>query len=84
VKMSVFTRHLREVLLYFFSVKKSAVESYRLFVEAYGEAALSEITCRDWFRRFKSGDFNMEDKERVGRPKLKMQNWRHYSNASNG
>jgi len=73
VKMLVFEpkkHHLREVLLYFFDMKKSAVASHRLLVEAYGEAALSETTCRDWFRRFKSGDFDMEDKERTGRPKL--------------
>jgi len=38
-----------------------------LLVEAYGEAALSETTGRDWFRRFKSGDFDVEDKERVGK-----------------
>jgi len=41
--------HLQEVLLYFFSVKKSAVESLRLLVEAYDEFALSEIMCPDWF-----------------------------------
>jgi len=51
-------------------VKKYAVESYRLLIEAYGEAALSETTCREWFRRSKSGDFDVEDKERAGRPKL--------------
>jgi len=34
------------------------------------EAALSETTCRDWFRCFKSGDFNVEDKEHARRPKL--------------
>jgi len=70
--MSVFEpkkRHLREVLLYFFNMKKSAVESNRLLVEPYDEAALSEITCCGWFRRFKSGDFYMEDKM-LGRPKL--------------
>jgi len=33
---------LREVLLYFFSAKKSAIESHRLLVKTYGEAALSE------------------------------------------
>jgi len=42
--------YLREVLLYFFSVKKSVIELHRLLVEAYGEAALSETTCRNWFR----------------------------------
>jgi len=55
---------------YFFSVKKSIVESYQSFVETYNEATLSETTCRDWFRRFKSGDFDVEDKECAGRPKF--------------
>jgi len=59
-------RHLREVLLYFISVKKSAVKLQRLLVEAYGEAALSETMCRD----FKSSDSDMEDKEHARRPKL--------------
>ncbi|KAG5305967.1 MOS1T transposase, partial [Pseudoatta argentina] len=26
-------------------------------------------TCRDWFRRFKNNDFQLEDKERSGAPK---------------
>jgi len=36
----------------------------------YGEAALSETTCRNWFPRFRSDDFDVEDKERAGRPEL--------------
>ncbi|KAG5315307.1 MOS1T transposase, partial [Pseudoatta argentina] len=27
------------------------------------------MTCRDWFRRFKNNDFQLEDKERSGAPK---------------
>ena len=34
-------RHLRELLIYFFNLKKSAAEAHRLLVEAYGDA-LSE------------------------------------------
>lgn len=30
---------------------------------------MSETTCRDWFRRFKNNDFDIEDKERSGAPK---------------
>jgi len=44
MKISVFEakkRHLREVLLYFFSVKKFAIESHRLLVENYSEAILN-------------------------------------------
>ena len=49
--------HLREVLLHYFIAKKSAVETYRLLVEVYGEHAPSNTTCKEWFRRFQNGDF---------------------------
>jgi len=74
VKISVFKskqHHLRDqILLYFISVKKSVVELHRLLIEVYREAALSETMCRAWFPHFKSGDFDVEGKERAGRPKL--------------
>ena len=31
--------------------------------------ALSETTCRDWFRRYKDGGFDVDDRPREGRPK---------------
>jgi len=57
-------RHLRELLIYFFNLKKS--EAHRLLVEAYGDGALSERSCREWFQKFKNGEFDVEDKERSG------------------
>ena len=33
------------------------------------DQALSKTTCRDWFRRFKDGDFDVDDRPREGRPK---------------
>ena len=62
-------RHLREVLLFFFYSKKTAAEAHRELQKVYGDAALSETTCRDWFRRFKDGDFDVDDRSREGRPK---------------
>ena len=59
-------QHMRKALLFCFNLKKSADESHRLLKEAYGEHDPTEITCRDWFRRFKSGDFDL--KERSGQP----------------
>ena len=47
----------------------SAAEAHRILVETYGDNALSDTTCRDWFRRFKNNDFKLEDKERSGAPK---------------
>ena len=38
-------------------------------MQVYGEHALSETTCRGWFRRFKSGDFDLSNKDRGKRPK---------------
>ena len=64
-------RHLRELLIfYFFNLKKSAAEAHRLLVEAYGDAALSERSCREWFQKFKNGEFDVEGKECSGRPKV--------------
>jgi len=63
-------RHLQELLIYFFNLKKSAVEAHRLLVEAYGDAALSERSCREWFQKFKNSEFDVEDRERNGRPKV--------------
>lgn len=60
---------MREVLLHYFLLKKSAAETKRLLAEVYGEHAPSEATCRNWFRRFKGGDFDVRDREREGSPK---------------
>ena len=62
-------RHLREVLIFFFHSKKTAAEAHRELQKVYGDAALSETTCRDWFRRFKDGDFDVDDRPREERPK---------------
>ena len=63
-------RHLRELLIYFFNLKKSAAEAHRLLVETYSEAALSERSCHEWFQKFMNGEFDIEDKERSRRPKV--------------
>lgn len=66
------TEHLRHSLLLFFNLKKSAAEAHRLLVEAYGEHAPSNTTCKEWFQRFKSNDFDLRNEER-GRPSKKFE-----------
>jgi len=51
-------------------LKKTAAESHRMILEAYRDTALLETTCRDWFRRLKAGNFDVEDKECPGQPKM--------------
>ena len=60
-------KHMREALLFCFNLKKSAAESHRMLV-AYGDNALSETTCRDWFRRFIDDNFDLSDKKHENRP----------------
>ncbi|GJQ78406.1 hypothetical protein Trydic_g22230 [Trypoxylus dichotomus] len=48
---------------------KTAAEAHRELHKVYGDAALSETTWRDWFRRFKGADFDVDDCPREGRPK---------------
>lgn len=62
-------QHLREVLLSHFFGKKTAAESHRLLVELYGKHALAKTQCFEWFKRFKIGHFDIQDKERPGQPK---------------
>ena len=62
-------RHLREVLIFFFHSKKTAAEAHRELQKVYGDAALRETTYHDWFRRFKDGDFDVDDRPREGRLK---------------
>ena len=62
--------YLRKLWIYFFNFKKSSVQANRLLVETYGEAVLSERSCRECFQKLKNGEFDVEDKERSGRPKV--------------
>ena len=80
--MSVFEpnyRHLREVLIFCFHLKQTVAESHRMLSSTYGEAALSERTCREWFQRFKNGNLMSRTCMEVEKRKfLKIPNWRHY------
>lgn len=63
---------LRKALIFCFHLKKSAAESHRMLVEAYGDHALSEAICKRWFQRFRDNDFDVLNKER-GRPSKKFE-----------
>ncbi|KAL4098418.1 hypothetical protein QTP88_023037 [Uroleucon formosanum] len=49
---------------------KKEIDEEGLDEEAYGEGYVDDSSVRGWFRRFKSGDFDVEDKERSGRPQI--------------
>jgi len=54
---------LRTALIFYYHLKKTAAELHRMLVEAYGEHALGKSQCFEWFKKFKSGDFDVKNEE---------------------
>ena len=55
-KMAIFVPengHLRGSLLFCFLLKENSAESQRMLKEAYGDHALSEKTCEEWYDSLK-------------------------------
>ena len=78
-------RHLREVLNSFFHSKKTATEAHQEFQKVYGDTVLSERTYRDWFRRFKDGDFDLmltTVRMKEGQKPSKTLDWKYCSNET--
>jgi len=59
--MELSKQHFRALLL-FFNQKKMATEGHRTLIEIYGDIAASIKICEYWLYRFKSSDFNVNDK----------------------
>ncbi|UYV61808.1 SETMAR [Cordylochernes scorpioides] len=64
--------NLREVLLFAFNWKKSAIEAHRMLEEVYGDHDLSKSQCYRWFKKFQSGDFEPYIEPR-GKPHQKLE-----------
>ena len=60
--------HFRHILLYYFRKGKNAVQARKNLYDVYGEKLLTERQCKNWFARFRSGDFDLKDTPRSGRP----------------
>lgn len=60
--------HFRHILLYYFRKGKNATQAHRKLCAVYGNDALKERQCRNWFAKFRSGDFSLQDEHRSGRP----------------
>lgn len=60
--------HFRHILLFYFRKGKNAAQAAKKLRDVYGEEALKERQCRNWFDKFRSGDFSLKDEQRSGRP----------------
>ncbi|KAL6447999.1 hypothetical protein ACFW04_000204 [Cataglyphis niger] len=56
--------HFRHILLYYFRKGKNAVQAAKKLRDVYGNEALKERQCRNWFEKFRSGDFSLKDDQR--------------------
>jgi hypothetical protein len=48
-----------------FKLKKTAVETHRMLVEAFGDNAMSQSKPFLWYKRFKDGRTSVDDDERL-------------------
>ena len=55
-------------MLFYFRKGKNAAQAAKKVRDVYGEEALKDRHCRNWFDKFSSGDFSVKDEQRLGRP----------------
>ena len=56
--------HFRHILLFYFRKGKNSAQSHRKLCGVYGDGCLSKRQCQNWFARFRSGNFDVNDEPR--------------------
>jgi len=57
-------------MLFYFRKGKNATQTRKKKSAVYGEGAVSERVCRNWFAKFRAGDTTCENRERSDRPSV--------------
>ncbi|GFS56818.1 histone-lysine N-methyltransferase SETMAR [Trichonephila clavipes] len=56
------------ILLFYNRKGKNAVQARKKLTDVYGEGVWTVRQCQNWFTKFRSGNFDVEDAPRSGRP----------------
>ena len=59
---------LRYIFQYYYDKGKNAARACGKICAVYGESILSKSAAQKWFARIRSGNFNLKDNSRSGRP----------------
>ena len=62
--------HCRHLLLFFFHQSKGKISVFaamKKICDVYGNDTITEKTCQRWLKKFKEGNFDLEDQQRTGR-----------------
>ena len=55
--------HFRHILLFYFRIGNNAAQAAKKLRVVYGEETLKDRQCRNWFDKFRSGDFSLKDEQ---------------------
>ena len=61
-------QHFWHTMLYYFKTGKNGTEMQKKICAVYGESAVSDGTCPEWFVKFCAGDFLLDDAPWSGGP----------------
>lgn len=61
-------QHIRHCILFAFQLKKNAAKATEMICTVLGEGAVTYKTWKKWYQKFRNGDFDLTDKERMGAP----------------
>ena len=59
--------YFHHILLFYCRKGKKAAQAAKKLRDVYDEEALKNRQCRNWFEKFRSGDFSLKDEQRSGR-----------------
>ena len=62
------TQHFQHVMLYYFKKGKNAAETQEKICAVYGEGAVTDWMCQNWFAKFHAGDSSLDGAPQLGRP----------------